>query len=485
MTFKGEHFGNNQIDKNKNLDNKESLSSLENKESSELLNFFDEGDPAFLEKKKSIILGLREKIEKTKTPKYKMNAEDVFINKDVLDLAEEYGHQETMDVLKKEFVYSLKYSKDFEKKVNIAPIVSNYLKSSDSNSLEKHRTAICENFEENIKLAFLTEASTRLLKKYPDLKLINYIDSLQEVFTDFPKINKKVLDSFFAPKSIKVDNENEFRLKQDKIIMTDIDFEKGEIEFESEKYKLLTYELKRIVDDEKSLSMKELEDMVSFLETESKSLSKPGFLAEKKKKIAHEKLENKIIEAKKKFEASLEKLKREEHEIGGYVYHNEFIEIFNSFKSEVDFFEKDLSVEGKLKYRKMVEEFKKSLDDLRNAGSNLHEAGNLKKNINQSSLRLFGKGKLMFPVNFGKLDFFKEFEEIIKLGLLEKPFSKERLELTLDKINNKLKEILSSLDKEDLEKFEYFKSLKKEFSLLCKKRGVLPEIEKEMIAKFF
>lgn len=455
------------------------------KKEDDLLEFFDEGEPRFVEQRKKIVIGIREKIENLKISDYKINPESIFINSDVLDLAQEHGLSETFDILKGEFIYALEHDRNLEKKINIFSITGNYLDGNRRQNLMLYKEKITKNFENSIKMAFLTEASSELLKNNPEVRVIDYTTELKNGFNNFFEENKVFLNNFFAKKEINIDKDNKIVIKKDKIIFSDFDFKKGGVVFESEKYKLASEDLDRIVESEKFSSIKELEDFISFLKNELEDFSKPGMFFGKGKKEARETIKREIIEAKKKLEYSLEKLKREEAKTGGYAYHNEFINIFNYFKISAGLSEKEMSEEDRLKYRKIIDNFRESLSDLKSFGQDLYDAESLKYNLKQSSLAFYGKGKMSFSAEINDLKSFDDFGEIIKLAFLNKSFDYNSLSSAIDSFVQKLDKILFTFGPDDFKKFEYFSLLKKEFRSFCSTSSNDDQFVKDMVSRFF
>lgn len=461
------------------------INKTETKEEDDLLEFFDEGDPKFLEQRKKIVLGIRRDLESIKPGQHKRNPEEIFINSDVFSLAQENGIDETFKVLKDEFLHLLKSDNLLEDKINISLIVGDDLKSNRSRNLKINKEKIVKNFEDSIKLSFLTEASSCLLKNSPEVRVIDYTTELKKGFEGLVKDNNKViLNKFFSEKSVDVGQGDKINIRKDRIIMNDIDFKKGEVHFESEKHKIAIKEINRMIEDEKLLSIKELEDAIVFLEKESADFSEPGFFFNDKKKKAREKLKEKIVQTKQLLESSLIKLKREGDKIGNYDYHNEFLELFNSFKSKVDLVARDFGESDREKYKSIVKKFEESLLDLKNFGADLHDCSNFKFNLNRSFLNS-GRGKLSFPAEINNLSSFNEFDSIIKLGFLQKPFTYENFNLAINRFSKRFGQILDAFDSSSLAKFEYFNHLKKEFSSFCAERGVSNEIRREMMSRFF
>ena len=451
----------------------------------DLLEFFDEGDPHFVEQRKKVVVGIREKIENLKISDYKTNPENIFINSDIFNLAQNHGLSETFDVLKNEFFYALEHDRDLEKKMNIFSVTGNYLEGNRRQNLILYKEKIVKNFENSIKMAFLTEASSELLKNNPEVRVIDYTTELKNGFTDFLEENKDVLNNFFAEKEINIDKDNKITIKRDRIIFTDFDFKKGEVSFESEKYNLASEDLDRIIESEKFSSIKELEDFISFLKHELENFSKPSMFFGKGKKEAREIIKKEIIEVKKKLEHSLEKLKREEARSGGYSYHNEFIDIFNYFKISAGLNEKKMSEDDRLKYKKIVDNFKESLFDLKSFGQDLYDAESLKYNLKQSSLAFYGKGKISFSAEINDLKSFNDFGEIIKLAFLNISFNYNNLSLAINNFVQKLDKILSTFNSDDFKNFEYFSLLKKEFRSFCSINSNDDQFVRDMVSRFF
>lgn len=469
-----------------NVESRNSLIKKEEiKKEDDLLEFFDEGDPAFLEQKKKVVTEIRKKIENLNIGDYKVNPESVFLNPDVFDLAQHHGLPEAFDVLKSEFIYALEHDRDLEKKINIFSIVDNYLEGNRRQNLILYKEKIVKNFENSIKMTFLTEASSELLKNNPEVRVIDYATELKNGFNSFAEENKLVLNNFFSEKEINIDKNNKITIKKDKIIFSDFDFKKGEIVFESEKYKMANEDLDRIAESEKLSSIKELEDFVSFLKDELDNFSKPGMFFGKSKKEAREVMKKEIIKAKKSLEYSLEKLKREETKTGGYAYHNEFINAFNYFKISAGLNEKEMSDDDRLKYKKIIDNFKESLSDLKSFGQDLYDAESLKFNLRQSSLASYGKGKMSFSAEINDLKSFSDFGEIIKLAFLNKPLNYKNLSETIDNFVQKLDKILSTFKSDDFKKFEYFSLLKKEFRSFCSANSNDDQFVKDMVSRFF
>ncbi len=459
---------------------------IKNKQEDDLLEFIDDGDPKFLEKKRELISDIRKKLESLSIGDYKINPESVFINPSAFDLAQGYGLSETFEILKNEFLYALEHDRSLEKKLNIFSIVGNYLENGNRRqNLILYKKKIVENFENSIKMPFLTEASSDLLKNNPQVRVIDYSNELKEGFNCFFEKNENALNNFFSEKEIDIDKNNKISIKRDKIIFSDFDFEKGEIYFESEKYKMASEDLDRIVESEKLSSIKEIEDFISFLKSELGNFSKPGMFFGSEKRESREKIKKEILNAKKNLEYSLERLKRKETKTGGYAYHNEFIETFNSFKIKLDPIEKKMSKDDQLKYKSIVNNFRESLSDLKSFGQDLYDAESLKFNLRQSTLASYGKGKIYFSAEINDLKSFSDFGEIIKLAFLNKPLDYKGLSETISNFVGKLDKILSTFSPDDFKKFEYFKLLKNEFNSFCLASSGDSQFVKDMTSRFF
>lgn len=450
----------------------------------------DEGSPEFVRDKNNFINKIRDFLEKEKLGPYKKEVEAVFINPEILDIAEDHGYEKAWEILKNEFFYNLKNDKEIDKKINLDRIISADRVLPLAVLAEKRKKEIEKDFEDSLKLSFLTQASKRLLEKYPDIDLILISSYLESSFASFIKKNENYLNLFFNNKKIKNKNGDELEVSQDKMVLTNIDFDNFQIKFESEKFQKINGENKNILQANKEVALIKFDKFLKSLESFVTSLPEPGFLSGKKKKIA---LEN----FKKEINILLQRLKTEAECVKGnkdtnlkFECSNIFARIFNDFKKNIDINKSVLSSKTKDASSKIVDEFSRILKELIEDDRQNHLISSSEHdNENKNYLKV--KHYLEIPYNLdlknkiAKIKEFNEFKEILASRILNQAFTRDELSFVFDKTKAVFKGFVDESDSEKIEKYQYFKKLRQEFSNFCDENKVDAKKKEEMLSRFF
>lgn len=480
--------------KNQELNKKIKEDDIEKKQNSqeswngsELLEIDDEISSDFLKKREKIILDIRSKIERHPVDFYKSNIEELFINSEILDLAEEYGYGDVLKVLKDEFFHALEHDDDFDKKLNIVKIAG-FEDGPDNKDLEEYRNKIEKSFEDSLSLGFLTEASSRLLRKYPEVRTLDYFNNLEKSFSLFLSVNKKKVDEIFRDRNIEISHNGNNKVKEininnDKVIFTGIDFKKAKINFESERYQKIKKKIENLVDANKEAALIKLSSLASFLSEAASNSPEMGIIPGAKRKRSHKNLDNKIRETMAMINKDIKEIEGSDCRNSGHDCSNRFIKIFHFFKTNLETTSKDLSNDGRAQYNKILKKFNILLSELSEKGKENHEAKKVDLHIGQESANL--KGTLTLPLNVDNFSDFKEFGDKIKQNLLNKPFDRKELTILIEKMKKVFGEMTKVFEPEDLKRYDYFKDLKRRFSECCDEAGMSSSKKREISSRFF
>jgi hypothetical protein len=339
-----------------------------------------------------------------------------------------------------------------------------------------------------LELSFLTEASSRLLRKNPEVRTLDYFDNLEKSFSSFLAVNNGKINEVFRDRKIKIDHDDEKKTREieinnDKIIFTELDFKNAKINFESENYQKLKRELKNVVNANREVALIEFSSVVEFLNGAIDNPPELGFIPRAKRKSAHKKLEQKIKETIIDINKDIKEIKEDNHKNPGYDYNNRFIKNFHFFKTSLETISKDLSTSGRSQYNSILKRFNLLLGKLAEEGKENLEAQRVDFYIGRESSGL--KGSLVFPLNIDNFSDFEEFGEKISQKLLNKSFDRKELLSLVERMESGFKKMIDVFGPEDLKKYSYFKELRQRFSNYCDLSKMSNNRKKEMLARFF